>query len=128
MKKILSVVDTAYRATLEEQDDTSLWLNHACRNAGASIDILLTGNAVNYAVKTQNPKALHFGSSRGVAHPNKFHEDLHQIKNSGAKIFYLIDDIEERGISKSAVISDVEGIKRSQMASLIDSYEHIWHW
>ena len=66
--KILSVVDTAYRATLEEQDDTILWLSHALRNNGAEVGILLTGNAVNYALHGQDAAGLAFGNKR-VAHP-----------------------------------------------------------
>ena len=127
MNKILSVVDTAYRATLEEQDDTSLWFNHACLNAGASIDILLTGNAVNYSVTSQNPRPVTIGQSR-ISQPNKFDEDLKSLGRSGAKIFYIVEDANERGINPSSIVSCVEGIKRSQLANLIDGYAHIWHW
>ncbi|MGE0172690.1 MAG: DsrE family protein [Oligoflexales bacterium] len=126
-KKILSIVDTAYRATLEEQDDTSLWFNHACKNAGAPIDILLTGNAVNYAVKSQNPQALHFGTGE-IPHPNHFQEDLKNFKKTGANVFFLKDDLEERGIKATELIKEIEGISRAQLARFVDQYDHIWHW
>ncbi len=44
--KVLQIVETAYRATTEEQDDTVIWISHAMRGASAELGVLLAGRVM----------------------------------------------------------------------------------
>ncbi len=52
--KALQIVEAAYRGTIEEQDDTIIWLTHAMKGAGGDLDLLLRADSVNYAAKGQD--------------------------------------------------------------------------
>ena len=125
--KVLNIVEAAYRATLEEQDDTIIWLTHAMKGANANVDVLLRGNAVNYAVKAQDASGLKFGD-QAQTQPPQLANDLAKLKEKGAKIFVVEDALLERGIEPRELIGGLELIPRRQVAKLFGDYDQIWHW
>jgi hypothetical protein len=111
MPRYLSLIDSAYRATIEEQDDTAVWFTHAMKNGGADVSILLRGDAVNYAVLNQDAKGLSFGD-RAVKGPDM----VRDIKAAVAKkipLYAVAEDLAERGIPVAQLIPGVEQLPRS---------------
>ena len=125
--KVLNIVEAAYRGTLEEQDDTIIWICHAMKGASADIDVLLRGNAVNYAVKAQDASGLVFGAAQQTQ-PPKLAEDLAKLKGKGVKVYVVEDALSERGIDANELIDGVDLIPRNSLAKLFADYDQVWHW
>ena len=126
MAKYLSIIDSAYRATVEEQDDTAVWFSHAMKNGGADVSILLRGDAVNYAVQNQDAKGLRFGA-RTVKGPD-LARDIKAVVEKKIPIFVVADDLAERGIPASQLIAGLEQIPRSGIARLIEAHDGLLTW
>src|SRR5204863_7249308 len=114
MARYLSIIDSAYRATIEEQDDTAVWFTHAMKNGGADVSILLRGDAVNYAVLNQDAKGLRFGS-RAVKGPDMV-RDIMAVVDRKIRLYVVADDLSERGIAASQLIPGVEPMQRTGIA------------
>ncbi len=127
MAKTLNIVTSAYRCNNEEQDDPILWISHALKNSGADVDVLLRGNAVNYAVKAQDASGLSFGGET-QGHPCDIVHDLTALQGTGTKVFAVGEDLRERGLEGAVLVDGITQVDRSGVAELFDAYERIWSW
>jgi sulfur relay (sulfurtransferase) DsrF/TusC family protein len=125
--KILNIVETAYRGTLEEQDDTVLWLTGALKNAGADMAVLLRGNAVNYVVKGQDTAGLTIGGVK-LGNPPRIDEDVQKLAQKGVTVYAVREDARDRGLDPGRIIGGIEFVSRADLADLVEKYDQIWHW
>jgi sulfur transfer complex TusBCD TusB component (DsrH family) len=126
-KKILQVIESAYRCTVEEQDDPVVWISHAMKGAGADLAVLLRGNAVNYAVKGQDATGLSFGG-KAQTHPPKIDQDVAKLVGKGVDVFVVEDDASARGLERTDLVEGIKPVSRSGLPRLFAGYDQVWHW
>ncbi len=125
--KVLQVINTAYRATIEEQDDTVVWLTHAMTGAGGDFDMLLTGEAVNYTVARQDASGLSFGEWRQTQ-PPRLARDVGSLPAKGVRVFVVDEDAEELGLVDVEQLTGTERVSREELADLFGNYDQVWQW
>ncbi len=125
--KALNIIEQAYRATIEEQDDTIVWLTHAMKGAGAELDVLLRGNAVNYAVRGQDASGVRFGAEE-QSQPPRLAEDIAGLIGKGVNVYILAEDLYEHGITEEDLIEGPKRVGREELPDVFKRYDQIWHW
>ena len=125
--KALQIVEAAYRGTIEEQDDTIVWLTHAIKGAGGDLDLLLRADAVNYAVRGQDASGFHVGSWHQTQ-PPKIDSDVADLVPKDIKVYAISEDADDRGLSASDFVDGIEMISRAGLPKLFAGYDQIWHW
>ncbi|EAZ90960.1 DsrE family protein [Crocosphaera chwakensis] len=125
--KVLQVIQSAYRCTIEEQDDPVVWFIQVLETIGGDVDIVLRANAVNYAVKGQVIEGLSFGEWK-QSFPAKLDDDLQQCLDKGIKVYAISEDISKRGIPEDKLLGGIEKISFKELPKLFDNYEQVWHW
>jgi sulfur relay (sulfurtransferase) DsrF/TusC family protein len=125
--KTLQIIETAYRATVEEQDDTIVWLTHAMAGAGGQFGLLLTGNAVCYASRPQQAAPLSLGSWT-QSHARDLSADVAALAAKGVALYAVEEDLEERGLLDTALVEPLKVVVRADLPRLFDEYARIWKW
>jgi sulfur transfer complex TusBCD TusB component (DsrH family) len=125
--KALNIIESAYRATIEEQDDTIVWLTHAMKGAGADLAVLLRGNAVNYAVRGQDATGLAFGGWQQTQ-PPRIVDDIAWLIAKGVTVYALAEDLAQRGLETRDLLAGLECVSRDDLHGLFAAHNQIWHW
>lgn len=125
--KALQIVESGYRATLEEQDDTIVWITHAMKGAGADLDVLIRGNAVTMAVKGQDASGLKFGA-REQKHSPRIADDIAGLVAKGVAVMVVSEDCAERGIKPDDLVGQLQSVSRAEIPRIFERYDHVWHW
>ncbi len=125
--KALQILQSAYRCTVEEQDDPALWFVQVLKTAQGDVDIVLKNNAVNYAVVSQDASGLSFGNWK-QSQPSQLNQDLQQAIDQGITIYAIAEDIKVRGISDEKLLPGIKKISRLEMSNLFNNYDQVWTW
>jgi intracellular sulfur oxidation DsrE/DsrF family protein len=125
--KVLNIVETAYRATLEEQDDPVVWILHAMKGAGAEHGVVLSGNAVNYAVMAQGVPPLMFGD-KVQKHAPRIAEQVAGLVAKGVEVMVVRECLHARGIDEEELMAGLAMIKQAALPKVMNAYDQVWHW
>ena len=125
--KQLNIVSSGYRATLEEQDDTIVWISHAMRNAGAEVDLLLEEAAVNYPVQGQSVEPLTLGG-RAQRNAPDVHGQIRNFVGNGSAVYVVGEDLDERDIDRRKLLQEVKIVARADLPKLLKAYDRVWYW
>jgi sulfur relay (sulfurtransferase) DsrF/TusC family protein len=127
-KKTLNIVESAYRAVMEEQDDTILWLLAAMQGAGAEHTVLLRGNAVNYAVAGQGAPGLAIGGWKQTQAPRMDSDVIDLIENRKIPVFVVEEDLTARGIERGELVPGVQPLSSKLLPKHMAEYDLVSHW
>ena len=120
--KALRIIEVAYRATIEEQDDTIVWITHAITGAGGDLDVLSRGNVVHYAVAGQDASGISFGEWKQTQPPD-IARDIAGLVGKAVAVSYVAAAAAARGLDAATMVDGVTPIPRATIPGLFANYD-----
>ena len=127
-KKTLNIVESAYRAVIEQQDDTILWLLAAMQGAGAEHTVVLRGNAVNYAVNGQGAPGLAVGDWKQTQPPRMDRDLVDLMEKRKMTVFAIQEDLAAHGIDAGELLPAIKLISAKTLPKLMAEHAIVSHW
>jgi sulfur transfer complex TusBCD TusB component (DsrH family) len=125
-KKILSVLSHTEYGNLEDSD-IGLFASAFAPVTGSQMTILLSEDAVNYAVRGQEGTGIKIAG--GTVQPGFLIEtDIQSVQASNVPVFALREDLAERGIDERELIQGVKLLSRREFGRLVDQFDTVWNW
>ncbi|SDK56934.1 hypothetical protein SAMN05192566_1697 [Methylophilus rhizosphaerae] len=125
--KILQIVEQAFRTLVEEQDDTILWLTQSMAGAGANVEVLLSGNAVYYAVMKNRQPVIKIGDWV-QQEPADIPSDIDRMLAQNIPVYVLNSELEERGLNASMLRPSIKSINQVQLVDIYHQVDQVWQW
>ncbi len=125
-KKILSVLSHPEYGNLEDSD-IGLFASAYAPVVGSQMTILLSEDAVNYALRGQVGTGIEIAG--GKVQPGFLIEtDVKAVKDAGIPVYAVREDLEERGVADSELIDGVRLLSRNEFGKFIDQFDTVWNW
>ena len=125
-KNILSVLSHTEYGNLEDSD-IGLFASAFAPVTGHQMTILLSEDAVNYAVRGQDGTGISIAG--GTVQPGFLIEtDLQSVQDSKIPVYAVREDLEERGLSEGELVTGVQVIRRGEYGKFIDQFDTVWNW
>ena len=125
-KNILSVLSHTEYGNLEDSD-IGLFASAFAPATGNQMTILLSEDAVNYAVRGQNGTGIKIAG--GTVQPGFLIEtDLQSLQDSKIPVYALREDVAERGLTEDELVKGVKLMPRSEPGKFVDQFDSVWNW
>ena len=125
-KNILSVLSHTEYGNLEDSD-IGLFASAFAPVTGNQMTILLSEDAVNYAVRGQDGTGIRIAG--GTVQPGFLIEtDIRSVQASSVPVFILKEDLEERGVQTRELVEGVKLLSRRELGRFIDQFDTVWNW
>ena len=97
------------------------------KGAGADHSVVLSGNAVNYAVMAQGVPPLMFGD-KAQKHAPRIAEQVASLIAKGVQVMVVRECLKARGIDEEELMDGLTLVKQGALPKVMNSHDQVWHW
>lgn len=126
-KTSLSIVERAYRGSLEEQYGHIVWLTRIMKAMGAPTAIMLKGDTVLYATRHQPRSGLSLGDIR-IEALSHYESSIQSLLDLQVPVYAWGPDLARLALRVEELIPGVRPLDHAALIDLIRRLDCVWYW